>query len=273
MNRKNCSAYTRNQLKLNLLALLVAVVVIPSSYARARSTDGLISSLGHAPPHFPRQCRILISGLIEKGESAVDPLIEALDGEFHESKYVYANRVSQISYCLSQIGGGQVETVLQKVITEQVKFDEDLNWRWEAVVCCSYAECAGERAVPLLVNLHNEATGENGNLQRVVALCALARTQNLEAISVVLDDSDFLSKQLDGEFYYPRWIKSMICLTLQSLVEGRTKTDLVSSPIYEKMWLGIAIHNQSRTTIIWNEKWSNLFDTEAVRGRWSRILQ
>jgi uncharacterized protein with PQ loop repeat len=197
-NRLVDSAYKRNQQRLNLLACLIVVVVIPASYARARSMDGLISSLGHAPPHYPQVCRIPILGLIEKGEPAVEPLIEALDAEFQESGYVDHKRVSQVSYCLSQIGGDEAELALGKVVAEHVSFDENSTWYWEVVACCSYAECAGKRAVPILLRVFNEAEGEYADLQKAVALCALIRTRSPDAVAFVLDNYDFLKKVLPG---------------------------------------------------------------------------
>ena len=277
-NRLVDSTYKRNQQRLNLLACLIVVVVIPASYARARSMDGLISSLGHAPPHYPHVCRIPISGLIEKGESAVGPLVEALNAEFQGSKYVDHKRVSQVSYCLSQIGGDEAEAALGKVVAEHVSFNEHSTWYWEVVACCSYAECAGTRAVPILLRVFNEAEGRHADLQKAVALCALIRTRSPDAVAFVLDNYDVLIRQR-GAKVLVRWSGSMISLTTQALAEGKTADDLVSSPIYRKIGVGIDFRylkspsHRSGTRIVWNDKWNAEFDVEAARKRWSRILQ
>ena len=276
--RRQDLSITKSQFRLNLLSLLIVAVAIPTSYARARSTDGLISWLGHAPPHFSHTSRILISGLIEQGGSAIDPLVEALDAELQQPERASQYRISQISFCLGQIGGDEAESALKRVVSKHTLIDETGEWRGKVVAYCSYAECAGERAVPTLLRVFNDAEGKNAAFQKAVALCALTRPRNADAGAFVLDNYEVLIKQREEESFV-RWPDSMISLTVQALAEGTTAVDLVSSPIYRQMIVGIDIQylkspsRRSGSQIDWNDNWNSQFDVDVARTHWSQVLQ
>ncbi|MDF1744277.1 MAG: hypothetical protein P1V19_11345 [Gimesia sp.] len=260
----------QKQFGINSIALIVAFIFISTTTTQANSTPGLIHSLGKIGPHYPGTIHNQMSRLIKRGPEVVAPLSAALKQDL-DKEYINSFRIAQIAYCLRQIGGDKAEAALKSVIEQHITFDEDFYGKWESAVCCLYAECAQDRAVPTLMELLNSAEGEKADQQRLIALLALVRTQDPDAMDTVLNHVTFLQEQLQKK-YIRRWNSIIICVTLQALAEGQSPDDLCASPIYEPLHLGLRSDKQTETAIKWEDHWNEELDTEALKAKWSRLL-
>jgi len=259
-------------LSVNSLTLLLSVTLIFVTTARANSTPELIKSLGRISPLYPDTVHRQIALLVKRGSEVVVPLSDSLVQDFDRSEYVNANRTTRIAYCLREIGGARAETTLQDIVEYKMTFQDNSSAKWEAAVCCLYAECAGERAVPILKGLLNQAEISQNNFQKMIALIALVRTQDLGAIETVLDHSPFLQAELQQDLT-SRWNASMISLTLQALATGKTRHDLIQSPVYHRLMLGLRPDLKSDSGIIWNQQWDYELDTQALKMHWKTVLK
>ncbi len=250
----------------NVLALTVSFILIFVTTTQANSTPGLIKSLGSVSPFYPETVHSVMSRLIQRGPEVVDPLSEAFEKNL-DRDYVSPFLPTRIAYCLSQIGGPQAEAVLKQVVAEEIDLSDNENTKWEAAVCCLYADCAGPRAVPVLQKLLENSDEK----QQFIPLCALVRTGDFTATETVLDHVDELRKQLQQPFTN-RGFTAMIRLTLQALAEGQSPEDLKSSPIYHRMMLGLRPDHQTQTGIVWNQQWDAELDIPALKDHWSQIL-
>lgn len=254
----------------NAIALTLSFVLIFVTTSRANSTPGLIASLGHVSPHYPSSVHEQMSRVIQRGPEVVTPLSAALEQTLAR-EYISPFRTVQIAYCLSQIGSDQAEAALKQAIEQHITFDDDFYGKWETVVCCLYAECARERAVPTLMNLLNSAEGDQADQQRLLALLALARTQDPTAVETVLDHAGFLQEPLKKK-QSQRWQTAMISVTLQALAEGQSPADLSGSPVYEPLRLGLNPDSRTKTGIKWDDRWNGDLDIEALKKHWSQII-
>ncbi|WP_298862936.1 hypothetical protein [uncultured Gimesia sp.] len=255
----------------NALTLTVAFISISITTTQANSTPGLIDSLGKIGPHYPGTIQYQISQLTKRGPEVVAPLSAALKQDL-DKEYINSFRIAQIAYCLRQIGGDKAEAALKRTIEKHITFDEDFYGKWETAVCCLYAECAQERAVPTLMELLNSAEGEKADQQRLVALLALARTQDPAAVETVLNHATFLQEQLKKK-HTSRWQSVTISVTLQALAEGQAPVDLIASPIYEPLNLGLQSESRTETGINWNQHWRADLDPDALKAKWSQICK
>ncbi|WP_232107211.1 hypothetical protein [Gimesia alba] len=255
----------------NVIALTLSFVLIFVTTSRANSTPALIASLGHISPHYPNSVHNQMSRVIKRGPEVVAPLSTTLE-QVLDREYISPFRTAQIAYCLSQIGGEQAEAALQQAIEQHITFDDDFYGKWETAVCCLYAESARERAVPTLMNLLNSAEEKQANSQKLIALLALARTQDPAAVETVLDHADFLKTQLLGK-NTPYRQTVQINVTLQALSEGQSPADLSASPIYEPLRLGLNPDSRTKTGIKWDDRWNGELDIEALKAHWSAILK
>tara|TARA_R110002095_G_scaffold3565_3_gene10966 strand:+ start:5302 stop:6375 length:1074 start_codon:yes stop_codon:yes gene_type:complete len=258
-------------LGVDAIALTLSFVLIFVTTSQANSTPGLIASLGKIGPHSTGSVHNLMSRVIQRGPEVVVPLSAALEQSLAR-EYVSSFRTVQIAYCLNQIGGDQAEAALKQAIEEHITFDDDFYGKWETVVCCLYAESARERAVPTLMNLLNSADGDQADQQRLLALLALARTQDPTAVDTVLDHAGFLQVPLKKK-KSQRWQTAMINVTLQALAEGESPADLSASPVYEPLRLGLNPDSRTKTGIKWDDRWNGDLDTEALKKHWSAILK
>ena len=64
----------------------------------------------------------------------------------------------------------------------------------------------------------------------------------------------------------------MISLTLQALAEGQASQDLIQSPVYHRLMLGLRPELKSESGIVWNQQWDGDLDPEALKTHWSAIL-
>ncbi|MFH1300767.1 MAG: hypothetical protein ABIK07_06870 [Planctomycetota bacterium] len=254
----------------NAIALTLSFVLIFVTTSRANSTPGLIASLGKIGPHSTGSVHNLMSRVIQRGPEVVTPLRAALEQTLSR-EYISPFRTVQIAYCLSQIGGDQAEAALKQAIEQHITFDDDFYGKWETAVCCLYAESARERAVPTLMKLLNSAEGEQADQQRLLALLALARTQDPTAVETVLDHAGFLQEPLKKK-QSQRWQTAMIIVTLQALAEGESPADLSASPVYEPLRLGLNPDSRTKTGIKWDDRWNGELDTEALKKHWSALL-
>lgn len=254
----------------NVVALTLSFVLIFITTSRANSTPALIASLGHISPHYPNSVHNQMSRVIKRGPEVVAPLSttfeQALDRE-----YISPFRTAQIAYCLSQIGGDQAEAALQQAIEQHITFDENFYGKWETAVCCLYAESARERAVPTLMNLLNSAEEKQANSQKLIALLALARTQDPAAVETVLDHATFLQEPLKKKQNH-HWQSKITRLTLQALAEGESSAYLSASPIYEPLRLGLNPDSQTKTGVKWDDNWNGTLDTKELKAHWSALL-
>lgn len=258
-------------LGVNILALLLSLTLIFVTTARANTTPELIKSLGGISPFYPATVHRQIARLSERGPEVVRPLSDTLARDFELHERVSAYRTVRIAYCLREIGGPQAEATLQDIIENRMTFKDNSSAKWEAAVCCLYAECAGKRAVPVLQRLLNQAEVSQNLFQKRVALIALARTRDETAVETVLDHVPFLQEDLQDDLT-SRWSAAMISLTLQALAEGKTSQDLIQSPVYHRLMLGLRPVLKSASGINWNQKWDGELDPEALKTYWASIL-
>ncbi|MCA9005516.1 MAG: hypothetical protein KDA70_09615 [Planctomycetaceae bacterium] len=251
----------------NALALTVSFILIFVTTTQANSTPGLIRSMGSVSPFYPGTVHSVMSRLIQRGPEVVEPLSETLDKTL-DRDYISPFLPTRIAYCLSEIGSPQAEAVLKQVVAEEIDLSDDKNTKWEAAVCCLYADCAGPRAVPVLQTLLERSDEK----QQFIPLCALVRTGDLSAINSVLDQVDDLQKQLKQPFTN-RGYAAMIRLTLQALAEGQSPEDLKASPIYHRMLLGLRPDHRTQTGIVWNQLWDGELDISVLQDHWSQILK
>jgi len=253
------------------MALTLSMVLIFVTTTQANSTPGLIQSLGHVSPFYPGTVHNLMSRLIQRGPDVVAPLSESLEQNL-ESKQVNPLLATRIAYCLSQIGGPRAEAVLKQVVEEHINLNDNENTKWEAAVCCLYAECAGSRAAPVLQKLLKDSEEQPTAPLSFIPLCALVRTGNLTAVHTVLNHVEVLQHQLEDPFTN-RGSAAMIRLTLQALAEGQNRDDLKASPIYHRMLLGLRPDHHTQTGIVWNQQWDWERDIPALKNHWSQILK
>ncbi|WP_145230513.1 HEAT repeat domain-containing protein [Gimesia algae] len=251
----------------NALALSVSFILIFVTTTQANSTPGLIKSLGHVSPFYPGTVHSVMSRLIQRGPEVVDPLSKTLEQTL-DREYISPFLPTRIAYCLSEIGSPQAEAVLKQVVAEEIDLSDNENTKWEAAVCCLYADCTGPRAVPVL----QELLENSDEKQQFIPLCALVRTGDFNAIETVLEHVDDLQKQLQQPFTN-RGFAAMIRLTLQALAEGQSPEDLKASPIYHRMLLGLRPDHQTQTGIVWNQQWDAELDIAALQDHWSHILK
>lgn len=254
----------------NAITLSVAFIFIAITTTQANSTPGLINSLGKVGPHSTNTIHRQVSRLAKRGPEVVPALSAALKQDF-DRDYVSQYRTAQIAYCLRQIGGTQAEAALKELVEQRVTFKDRSNSRWETTVCFLYAECAQERAVPVLMGLLNSADGEQADYQKLVAFLALIRTQDLSAVETVLNHATFL-QELHNLKHLVRWNADMVSVTLQALAEGETPADLSASPVYEPLRLGLRPDSRTKTGIQWDHRWQKEIDPEALKAKWSQIL-
>ena len=255
----------------NVIALTLSFVLIFVTSSRANSTPALIASLGHISPHYPNSVHHQMSRVIKRGPQVVAPLSAALKQEM-DREYSFSFRIAQIAYCLSQIGGDQAEAALKQAIEQHITFDDDFYGKWETTVCCLYAESARGRAVPTLMNLLNSAEEKQANVQKLIALLAMARTQDPTAVKTVLDHATFLQEPLKKKQNH-HWQTTMTRFTLQALSEGQIPADLSASPIYEPLRLGLNPDSRTKTGINWDDEWNGELDTEVLKSKWSVLLK
>lgn len=151
--RALCPRAARAALRLNGIFLALAVVAVPVSYLHARSTARMISLLSY-PSSGTRS--VLLPGLIAKGEPAVRPLIDASRRALARDDGRMAKRwvLGGTLHCLGRIGGPEAEAFLEEVVRERVDFADLMDGSWQKTACLAYAECAGKRGAPLLVEVH-----------------------------------------------------------------------------------------------------------------------
>lgn len=258
-------------LSVNIIALLLSFTLIFVTTARANTTPELIKSLGGISPFYPATVHQQISRLSQRGPEAVTPLSDTLAANFERYEQVSAYPTARMAYCLREIGGPQAEATLQDIIEHRMKFKDSSSAKWEAAVCCLYAECAGERAVPVLTDILKQAERNQNHFQKRVALIALARTRDQAAIETVLNHVPFLQEDLQADLT-SRWSAAMISLTLQALAEGQASQHLIQSPVYHRLMLGLRPELKSESGIVWNQKWDGELDPEALKTHWATIL-
>jgi hypothetical protein len=265
----------------NALAVILAAVIAPYSYKNARSAEGMVNSLGN--PLLSITSTLVIPGVITYGPSAVDPLIEAIERELaSESPQPY--RLSQLCYCLGQIGGTDAENYLKRLVNERISFADKRFPEWHAVAACAFADCAGPRAVPDLIAIHRKWYGNIYASPAVISLVALVRTADRNAIAYVLDDKYTLFIR-DPTGYGDPCLSRLAYFTLEALLHGKSASDLTSDHLYAVVRVGIDVdefgkparigfhHTTRRQTGNRNELealWRK--QIEKIRHRWDSIL-
>ncbi|QDT28891.1 HEAT repeat domain-containing protein [Gimesia panareensis] len=257
-------------LGINVIAILLAVTLIFVNSVRASSTPGIIKTLGGISPFYPQVVHRQMERLIERGPDVVPPLATALVQGL-DRDYISSFRIAQIAYCLSQIDDPQAEATLQDIIEYRMTFQDNSHAKWEAAVCCLYAECAGKRAVPVLRGLLVQGEASQNRYQKFIALIALARTGDPHAVSTVLDHIDFLQEGLNQN--YETWDNKMTHVTLQALAEGQHPADLIASPVYDSLRLGLQPDSTNQSGIEWNEYWNQKIDPTTLKQHWATLLK
>lgn len=260
----------------NLAALAVTVVAIPWSYIHAATTPVLVDWIGHAPPHGATASRFVLKPVIARGESTVPLLRRELDEALSHGGWGYSMGVPQLCYCLARIGGQEATGALESAVAT-VKFDDEADFRVQAVACCAYAECARGGAVPSLTQLFLQASGPRAIEQQAIVLCALARTADPAAMETVLANAEIIQKARDENLV--SGLPDLCNATLIAVLDGKQAIDLVRSPIYRAIWLGIdeeAIPDASaarRTALDWSAMPEITPErVEAAQKRWSSEL-
>ncbi len=168
---------------LNATFLALAALSIPASYVYADSTSRMIALLDY--PCSGTKI-VLIPGLIGKGEASVGPLVEASRRALETKagprrKWILDGTL----FCLGRIGGADAEAFLSKVVAERVDFQDNMDSEWQKTACFAYAECAGARAVPLLVGVYERCETAKVNDARKTVLAALSKTGSEEGAAFV----------------------------------------------------------------------------------------
>ena len=180
----------KTALALNGIFLALAVVAVTASYVHARSTSRMIRLLSYPSSGTKK---VLLPGLIAKGESAVPALIEAsrraLDGESGLAKHWL---LSGTLHCLGRIGGPGAEAFLEEVVRERLDFTDQEDVKWQKAACLAYAECAGARAVPLLKKIYEAHKDDAASDGRDAVLETLKKTGSEEAAAFVRDQEAVL---------------------------------------------------------------------------------
>ncbi|MHC4502666.1 MAG: hypothetical protein ACYTFI_05115 [Planctomycetota bacterium] len=169
--------------KLNSIFLALALLSIPSFFAYARSTRRMIALLSYKSSGTES---VLIPGLIGKGKAAVGPLIDAsrqaLEARSGPRQTWILNGTL---FCLGRIGGADAEAFLSKVVAERVDFQDNMDSEWQKTACLAYAECAGGRAVPVLVGVYQRCETAKVDDARKAVLAALSKTGSKEGTAFV----------------------------------------------------------------------------------------
>jgi hypothetical protein len=174
-------------LALNGIFLALAIVAVPVSYIHSRSTARMISLLSY--PSSGTQT-VLLPGLIAKGDSAVQPLIDASRRAVARDGGAAKGWVlSGTLHCLGSIGGAESEGFLEEVVRDSVDFADSMDDRWQKAACLAYAECAGRRAAPLLVQVHKRSAGAADRDARGSVIEAL-RLADPEAAAELIREKD-----------------------------------------------------------------------------------
>jgi hypothetical protein len=169
--------------KLNSIFLGLALLSIPSFFIYARSTRRMIALLSYKSSGTES---VLIPGLIGKGKAAVGPLVEASRQAFEARSGPRQTWIlNGTLFCLGRIGGPDAEAFLSKVVAERVDFQDTMDSEWQKTACFAYAECAGARAVPVLVGVYQRCETAKVDDARKTVLAALSKTGSKEGAAFV----------------------------------------------------------------------------------------
>jgi len=170
-------------LKLNFVFLVLALLSVPSFFIYARSTSRMIALLDYPSSGTKR---VLIPGLIRKGKAAVEPLIDASRRALEaRSGPRLTWPLNGTLFCLGRIGGPDAEAFLSEVVSERVDFQDYTDSEWQKTACFAYAECAGARAVPVLVGVYRRCETAKVDDARKTVLAALSKTGSKEGTAFV----------------------------------------------------------------------------------------
>lgn len=168
---------------LNATFLALAALSVPASYIYAGSTSRMIALLDY-PCSGTKT--VLIPGLIRKGEAAVGPLVDASTQALKARSGPRQTWIlNGTLFCLGRIGGPDAEAFLSKVVAERVDFQDSMDSEWQKTACFAYAECAGGRAVPVLVGVYQRCETAKVDDARKTVLAALSKTGSEEGAAFV----------------------------------------------------------------------------------------
>ena len=141
---------------------------------------------------------VLIPGLIRKGKAAVGPLVEASRQAFEIKSWPRRKWILDGTlFCLGRIGGADAEAFLSKVVAERVDFQDNMDSEWQKTACFAYAECAGARAVPALIEVFKRCEGDPAGGFNWVPLAALVRTASRDGVVFALDNMEVLVRSAE----------------------------------------------------------------------------
>ncbi|MGQ0634631.1 MAG: hypothetical protein ACT4QC_08470 [Planctomycetaceae bacterium] len=232
---------TRLFFRLNAAALAVSVIVIPASYAWARLPKNVVAFIGN-----PVTANGILPHVIAAGEPAIPYLKEALEKSVADVRYVPTYTVTQACYCLARIGGPAAEEALRGFVKALGDRTETEDSRWPLVACCSYAECAGARAVPDLKRLYDAATGGDDAALRVAALCGLARTADRDGLAFVRAHLNELRAAAETTSVH-RGVGEVAKRIADYVENERAVDSLRTAPIYDTSGLSFGIPDDVAT--------------------------
>lgn len=178
---------------INLAALLGLVGIESASARYADTTKHLASGIGLLP--YEHVYASPIARLISRRDAAVPELVQNFAAACREPNPA-AHRVGALAYCLSRIGGEDAKKVFRQIIEDAPSRHLGLYYpEWLASVTLAFADLSDADAEPILVELFENAAGEQKVVKQVSAQIGLLRTGSPSADEFVRENSVELSEQ------------------------------------------------------------------------------
>lgn len=175
-------------MQLGFVSLVAAVT--PLSYHYNRSVPALISRLGSYDADVNR---IVVSGLVARGEEAVEPLIEVSKSALANPQGLATDRRAiPAVYCLGKIGGEKAAAHLASVFREKVAGSQRTDYPWQRAVCFAYAQTGGARAALDIIPLYRSVKPNSADDEYWIILAALAMTCSRPGAQFVMQHMDEL---------------------------------------------------------------------------------
>ncbi len=178
---------------INIAALLGLIAVEFASARYADTTKHLALGIGQLP--YAHVYTSPIARLISRGDDAVPELVQNFEAACREPTPA-AHRVGSLAYCLSRIGGEDVKKVFRKTIEDAQQRHLGLYYpEWLAAVTLALADLSDADAEPILVELFENATGEQEVVKQASAQIGLLRIGSPRADDFVRTNPVELTEQ------------------------------------------------------------------------------
>jgi hypothetical protein len=241
LNRSPQSPEARLFFRMNVAALVVSLIVVPSAFAWARMPKNVVAFLGN-----PLIVGRVAPAVIALGDRATPHLNDELERWGSGDGYVPTYHVTQACYCLARIGTPAAEASLRRFVMAQGEHPGVGNERWQLVACCSFAECAGSRAVPDLKQLYATSAGKDFHGLQIASLCGLARTGDPEGVTFVREHRDVLRPDVETTSLHPAVLATASQIA-DAIASDCEVTTFRTMPLYGGTGIGLGIPTDSPT--------------------------